>query len=193
MRGSLRNCSCRVPIPMAALVTAFPMLWRMVSMTSRRPWAKAWARASSACTLSVTSRKTVTPPRVPPGRVMGRPLELMWTPCGLAAVRMNISASSVASPRRARTRGSSSVGKGVTLSERKMLYSSVQRSGTASRLVPMMRRALGLKVRPPFSSATMTPSLMLSKMALITSISCCSSSMVLLTLISIELEACLRR
>ena len=57
---------------------ALPMLCRMVSMTSRRPWAKARARASSARTLSVTSRNTMTPPPAAlSAETIGLPLALM--------------------------------------------------------------------------------------------------------------------
>ena len=86
-------------------------------MTSRRPWAKACARASSSIWRAVMSRKTATPPTTSPDSLRtGLALTLMYTPSGMRALRMKTRWSSTFSPRTARTSGSSSVGTGVTAS-----------------------------------------------------------------------------
>ena len=107
------NHWCNVSTPVATLLIAFPMLCRTVSMTSRRPWAKACVSASSSIWRAVTSRKTATPPTTSPASLRtGLALTLMYTPSRVFASRTKSRWSSTVSPPAARTSGSWSVGTG---------------------------------------------------------------------------------
>ncbi len=105
------NHPCSVSTPVATLLMAFPMLCRTVSMTSRRPRAKARVSAASCRRRSDTSRNTATPPTTcPASSRTGLAFTLMYVPSGRAGLRMNNCSRSTSSPRRARTTGSCSGG-----------------------------------------------------------------------------------